>query len=143
MRWWLLLILVIGITIFFVPIPFIFQESAFCQPCDPSIPRSQCPKCPQKGDIGWKPSLFQIFLGRMSRSSIQGELLRKDSCERSGGTWLEKYQECEHITRQICTNFGGTFNECDSPCRHDPAADKCITLCVAVCTFPYTKKYIR
>ena len=136
MRWLPLLLLVIGITIFFVPVPFVLQESFICQPCDPSIPLSQCPKCPQKGDITWKPSLFRIFLGRMSKPGTQGELLRKDSCERSGGTWLEKYQECEHIARQICMNFGGAFNACESPCRHDPAADKCITLCVAVCTFP-------
>lgn len=137
MKWWPIIILVIGITIFFVPVPFVLQESASCKPCNPNIPRSQCPKCPQKGDIEWKPSLFQKFLGKMSRRpGIRVGLNRKDSCERSGGTWLEKYQECEHINRRICTNFGGSFNECESPCRHDPATDKCITLCVAVCTFP-------
>lgn len=136
MRWLPLLLLLIVITIFFVPVPFVLQESAICMPCSPNIPPSQCPKCPQKGNIEWKPSLFQTLLGKMSKSSIQGELIRKDSCERSGGTWLEKYQECEHINRRICTNFGGSFNECESPCRHDPTADKCITLCVAVCKFP-------
>lgn len=136
MRWWPLLVLLIGITTFFVPVPFILQESAYCKPCDASLPRSQCPKCPQKGDIQWKPSLFQNFLGRMSRPGIQVELNRKESCERSGDAWLEKYQECEHVNRQICINFGGSFNECESPCRHDLASDKCITLCVEVCKFP-------
>ena len=136
MKWWPILALIIGITILFAPIPSVIREQVQCQPCPPNIPRSQCPKCPQKGDIEWNPSFFQVFLGRMmNRSNIQGELNRKDSCERSDGTWLEKYQECEHINRQVCTNFGGNFNECASPCRHDTTADRCITLCVAVCKF--------
>ncbi len=113
MKWWPVLALIIGITILFAPIPSVIQEQ-----------------------VQYKPSLFQKLLGRISKSGTQGELNRRDSCERLDGTWLEKYQECEHINRQICANFGGRFNECASPCRHDPTADKCITLCVAVCTFP-------
>lgn len=61
---------------------------------------------------------------------------RKTSCEQAGGKWLEKYKECENIESQVCKNLGGNFNECDSPCRNDPTAGKCITLCVAVCKFP-------
>lgn len=123
-----------GLVMLFAPIPFMYREQVLCQPCDPSLPRSQCPKCPQKGSIGWSPSLFQMLLGRLSKSDIRGEMDHKASCKESGGKWLAKYKECENIDRQECNTLGGNFKECDSPCRHDTSATMCITLCVRVCT---------
>ncbi len=61
---------------------------------------------------------------------------REINCEQYGGSWLEQYQECERISKQQCNLLGGSFAECESACRHDPTADKCITLCVGVCRFP-------
>ena len=154
MRWWPLLVLVIGTTILFAPVPFILQESASCLPCDPSLPRAKCPKCPQKGDVEWRPSLAKRLYSKLTRSEQWGELIptttpaptgaiipvvpitsrdREINCKQYGGTWLEKYQECEGIGKSACDTLGGNFSECDSACRHDPAANKCITLCVRVC----------
>lgn len=62
-------------------------------------------------------------------------------CEMSGGTFFyelnekNKYMECEGIDEQTCGQIGGRFNECASPCRHDPSAEVCIELCVFVCSF--------
>ncbi len=61
---------------------------------------------------------------------------RKTSCKQYGGNWLEQYQECEKISKQQCNLLDGSFAECESACRHDSTADKCITLCVGVCSFP-------
>ncbi len=60
-------------------------------------------------------------------------LTNQEICEQNSGTWLKEFQECEHIPQPLCEKLGGTFKECASPCRHDPAADRCITLCVRVC----------
>ncbi len=58
-----------------------------------------------------------------------------DKCTFAGGTWSEEYKECVEIGSDICTEMDGTFNECASPCRHNPEAEVCITMCVQVCTF--------
>lgn len=56
-------------------------------------------------------------------------------CPSLGGKWLPEHNECESITQRQCSQlFVGTFNECASPCRHNPNAEVCIQLCVPVCT---------
>ncbi len=55
------------------------------------------------------------------------------SCEQSGGTWVDDYDECEYIGREWCENSEGIFKECESACRHDPEADFCTLQCVPVC----------
>jgi hypothetical protein len=76
-RWLLVLLLVFGgLSILFVPIPSILRESAQCQPCAaPGLlpSQSQCPRCPQKGDIEWRPSLAKMFWSRLFRYHL-GEL---------------------------------------------------------------------
>ncbi|MEI7579531.1 MAG: hypothetical protein WCJ58_05880 [bacterium] len=59
-------------------------------------------------------------------------------CRFLGGTWLEvasEYQECENATEAYCAGYGGKFNICASPCRHNPEAEACTMNCVAVCSF--------
>lgn len=55
------------------------------------------------------------------------------SCEISGGNWLEKYHECEHISGEWCIRHGGAYEFCDSACRHNPKAKLCTMQCVQVC----------
>lgn len=55
-------------------------------------------------------------------------------CSNAGGTWVEKFNECENIDQLECQEAGGTFNACASPCRHDPDAEACAMVCVGVCT---------
>ena len=55
-------------------------------------------------------------------------------CLSAGGTWLNRYQECEFIPGSTCESLGGIYNECDSACRHQ-IGDKtaCYQVCVPVC----------
>lgn len=58
-----------------------------------------------------------------------------ESCEAENGKWLQEYNECETGNKQWCNENGWSFNECDSPCRHDKDAQICMTSCVATCWF--------
>ena len=55
-------------------------------------------------------------------------------CERYEGNWLTEHRECEYISPQQCSLMGGEFRECESACRHDPAAEMCTLQCVIVCS---------
>ncbi len=55
------------------------------------------------------------------------------ACTNAGGTWNETYKECGGINEAQCKSIGGTFDECASPCRHDPNATQCILMCVQIC----------
>ena len=56
-------------------------------------------------------------------------------CTEEGGVWLEQYNECEYISKEICEDLDGRFNECASACRHDSEAGACTMQCVLVCEF--------
>ena len=56
-------------------------------------------------------------------------------CESAGGTWLADYSECEWVSEETCIELGGSFNECDSACRHESGLVACTMNCVAVCGF--------
>jgi hypothetical protein len=60
-----LVVSVCGLSILFVPVPSILRESAQCQPCAPGLLPLQCPKCPHKGDVEWRPSLAKMFWSRL------------------------------------------------------------------------------
>src|SRR5271163_1344791 len=58
------------------------------------------------------------------------------ACKKNGGTWLEKYWECEYAPQQWCEASGGRFDECASACRHNPdPATSCTMQCVPICSF--------
>ncbi|MBU3978708.1 hypothetical protein KJ980_04125 [Patescibacteria group bacterium] len=66
----------------------------------------------------------------------------KNACQEKGGTWLDQYKECESIPtdkgldQTTCTTLGGTFNACESACRHnDNPQQACIEVCVKTCKF--------
>lgn len=73
------------------------------------------------------------FLDKDNSSRTRPDL----TCTKNGGVWMERFSECENISRQTCETAGGRFNECFSPCRHaqDPTIVACIQLCVPVCSF--------
>jgi|GEM_PF-981424 len=57
-------------------------------------------------------------------------------CRDNGGQWLAKYNECEYISQDQCETNGGTYNACESACRHDQSSNSaCIKVCVGVCSF--------
>lgn len=58
-----------------------------------------------------------------------------ESCSHNGGTWLEKYKECEYASRESCRTLGGHFDECGSACRHVLNPGPCTMQCVPVCQF--------
>ncbi len=66
----------------------------------------------------------------------------KNACQEKGGAWLDQYQECESIPtdkgldQAACTALGGTFNACDSACRHNTNPHiNCMSVCVKTCKF--------
>lgn len=64
------------------------------------------------------------------------ELSNKEVCENLGaGEWLEEHKECEGISKELCEQYNGTFNQCGSACRHEPDSDMCIEVCVPYCKF--------
>ncbi len=61
------ILVLITLGIFFIPIPSVIKENVDCFPCPPNTEASQCPKCPQKGDVEWTPSIFQRIAGKLSK----------------------------------------------------------------------------
>lgn len=62
-------------------------------------------------------------------------------CQSNSGTWDSQYQECTNLpssdAQSLCTQAGGVYNECASPCRHNTDLDiGCAAVCVPVCTYP-------
>ncbi|USN54611.1 MAG: hypothetical protein H6765_08985 [Candidatus Peribacteria bacterium] len=50
--------------------------------------------------------------------------------------------ECEYVSEQFCSAYGGVYEECTSACRHDPLADVCTMQCVPVCDLdPHADDY--
>jgi len=63
------------------------------------------------------------------------------SCMQFEGIWLSPYNECENITKEQCSQIGGTFDECASSCRNlDKEETACIQVCVPVCKFKSDKE---
>jgi hypothetical protein len=58
-----------------------------------------------------------------------------DSCLAAGGNALPEFNECEHVSQEICDGIGGEFFGCESACRNDPNAQFCTLQCVQVCKF--------
>lgn len=56
-------------------------------------------------------------------------------CTSMGGQWDAEHSECLGVGANTCAEIGGTWNECASACRHDPAAEMCTLQCVLVCQF--------
>ncbi|MCB9809402.1 S-layer homology domain-containing protein [Candidatus Peribacteria bacterium] len=67
-------------------------------------------------------------------SSTEAEAVAS-ACVAAGGNWLSAYSECEYGDESFCSTWGGSFNDCASPCRHDEDAAVCILMCVATCQF--------
>ncbi len=67
--------------------------------------------------------------GKVSENSDEGK------CVNAGGQWSKEAKECTGVDQKSCVAIGGNFNECASPCRNDPDAQACITMCVQVCEF--------
>ncbi|TNF35000.1 MAG: hypothetical protein EP312_04940 [Gammaproteobacteria bacterium] len=58
-----------------------------------------------------------------------------ERCQQQGGQWVAAHQECLEVTADACTGMGGQYQECASPCRHQPDAQMCILRCDVVCAF--------
>lgn len=59
----------------------------------------------------------------------------QSACEKNNGTWLSDSNECEGLSKDMCDQLGGKFNECASACRNNPRAQMCTMQCVIVCKF--------
>jgi len=93
-----------------------------------------CPPCIEYSSISCQTEEFCESIGfeKDWYEKIQSQSNSVD-CENNGGTWLEKFKECEYINEEWCDQKGGTFFECESACRHDPEAEICTMQCVPVC----------
>jgi zinc transport system substrate-binding protein len=63
----------------------------------------------------------------------------EEKCEEAGGNWLEEFGECENIESAKCSELGGEFDGCASPCRHQEDAEVCAQVCVEVCRLDEAK----
>ncbi len=75
----------------------------------------------------------RTFVNEKQQAEIEKSYIT--DCKSAGGSWLPKYDECEGVSESWCTSAGGSFNECESACRHDAPGTPCILLCVPVCAF--------
>lgn len=57
-----------------------------------------------------------------------------DSCNKLGGDWNWPYHECLGVDENMCDSLNGRFDECASPCRHDPDVQLCVQSCDIVCS---------
>ena len=51
------------------------------------------------------------------------------------GKWISEFSECENIPKERCELQNGTFQNCESACRHEDEDIACTEQCVAVCEF--------
>ena len=59
----------------------------------------------------------------------------EEACLEAGGIYVEEHVECEQVSEAVCSDMGGTFDECASSCRHEPEGVVCAMVCVPLCTF--------
>lgn len=70
---------------------------------------------------------------RQPTGEEENETVPTSACEQNGGTFDAEHNECFGIDKNTCESIGGNFDECASPCRHDPEAEMCIMMCEVVC----------
>ncbi len=117
------------------------DASGLCVKNDLKITPGQkaCPadakQCPDGSWVGRTGPNCEFICPQPKNSSAL-----KNACQEKGGTWLDKYQECEStptdkgLDQTACTALGGTFNACDSACRHNNNPQQgCILVCVKTC----------
>lgn len=74
--------------------------------------------------------------GNAAGGSGGTRLNNEEYCGSLGGIWVEGYDECEYISIEDCEAIDGTFNECESACRHNVNEDTVCTMqCIPVCRF--------
>lgn len=80
-----------------------------------------------------------FLINKIAKEIIKLEGLEKTSpeefCNLNSGKWLPEYNECEGISKNLCGQTGGDFEECASACRNNPDAEFCIAMCVPVCKY--------
>lgn len=80
-----------------------------------------------------------VLMNKFVEEAIKLEESEKYSpeevCFLNSGKWILEQKECEGISKSVCENSGGTFNECASACRNNPDAEFCIAMCVPVCNY--------
>lgn len=81
----------------------------------------------------YQPTQNSDTQGTATNTPVASKPSKAQKCFAQGGTWSEEYGECTGVSSGACSAIGGTFDECESPCRHNPKAEACIMLCVAVC----------
>lgn len=85
-------------------------------------------------------ALFDRFLSTFR--FVEENNSQEQFCQKYGGTWLEEFSECENFqstTRaSVCSEAGGVYSECASPCRHMPPDALCTGVCHQVCAFSET-----
>ena len=76
-----------------------------------------------------------MLLAACGRSPEVDSEAVEEACLEAGGIYVAEHVECEQISEQTCTDMEGTFDECGSPCRHEPEDVVCAAMCVPLCTF--------
>ena len=67
--------------------------------------------------------------------SLEESMALEQACTEADGKFLAEHNECEDVSEDACQEMEGTFDECASSCRHEPADAVCVMVCVPLCTF--------
>ena len=65
----------------------------------------------------------------------EGKVDIKSLCEAEGSEWLDEYNECIGLGKEVCQKNNGKYDSCASSCRHETNVDGCIQVCVELCRF--------
>jgi hypothetical protein len=85
-------------------------------------------------------ALLLVACGRSEPDESRGITLEESmaleqACSEANGKFLAEHNECEDISEEACKEMEGTFDECASSCRHEPADAVCVMVCVPLCSF--------
>ncbi len=71
----------------------------------------------------------------LSRNATETILVDASSlCEEKGGAWIENSKQCNGIEESVCSEMGGEYDSCGSPCGRY-FEGYCILVCVDACYF--------
>jgi len=138
----ILVILILLAVIFIVPLPYYLPQQVNCK-----MGQTNCPH--QGWNLNGTPLYIKVLMifkspyvpsqPIVTPTNSSEITIAENKCKLSGGEWLNDFKECEGpgdmLTEKECINLGGKYASCESPCRHDPVAELCTTVCIKVCKF--------
>lgn len=115
----------------------IFMVSVVLTACSTEIKQQILNKTDDKDVVIIERGDYQVVENQdtSKAENIEQIIDMAKTCENLGGKWVPAHDECEGISQDDCEYLDGTFDECASACRYNPAEQACTLQCVPVCNF--------